>query len=63
MKLSVVIVNYNVKFFLAQCLHSLFKATEKVSTEVIVVDNASTDGSEAYITRFFPQVKYIYNRS
>ena len=61
MKLSVVIVNYNVKFFLAQCLHSLFKATEKVSTEVIVVDNASTDGSEAYITRFFPQVKYIYN--
>lgn len=39
MKLSIVVVNYNVKYFLEQCLHSVFKASEQLETEVFVVDN------------------------
>ena len=53
MKLSVVIVNYNVKHFLEQCLCSLEQAAAGVDHEVIVVDNASTDGSTEYITSRF----------
>ena len=59
MKLSVVIVNYNVKYFLEQCLHSLEQAAAGISHEVIVVDNASTDGSTAYITSRFPNIKWM----
>ena len=61
MKISVVIVNYNVKYFLAQCLHSLFKSLKGVEFEVFVIDNASVDSSKEYITQLFPQVTYIYN--
>ena len=50
MKISVVIVNYNVKYFLAQCLQSLFKSLKEIESEVFVVDNASSDDSMAYIT-------------
>lgn len=50
MELSVIIVNYNVKYFLEQCLESLFLALGSFKeSEVFVVDNASTDGSEEYI--------------
>ena len=59
--LSIVIVNYNVCCFLEQCLLSVCDAVEGISHEIFVVDNASTDGSEAYISARFPQVKYIYN--
>lgn len=52
MKLSVIIVNYNVQFFLAQCLNSALKALENVSGEIIVVDNASTDGSKEFFTNY-----------
>lgn len=45
MQLSIIIVNYNVKHFLAQCLKSVFAATQKIAAEIIVVDNNSTDGS------------------
>lgn len=65
MKLSVVIVNYNVKYYLEQCLYTLYKAIDTASrdfsTEVIVVDNASTDGSGTYIPQRFPKLTYIYN--
>ena len=57
MKLSVIIVNYNVKYFLEQCLNSLEQAAQGISHEVIVVDNASTDGSTEYITARFPYVR------
>jgi GT2 family glycosyltransferase len=57
--LSVIIVNYNVKYFLEQCLHSVLKAAEDVETEVIVVDNHSTDESLAYLAPRFPDVKFI----
>lgn len=59
MKLSVVIVNYNVKYFLEQCLHSLEQAAAGIDHEVIVVDNASTDGSTEYITKRFPAIKWM----
>lgn len=62
MKLSIVIVNYNVKHYLEQCLYSVCKAIDNLSAEVLVVDNASADGSEEYITTRFPNVTYIYNK-
>ena len=46
MKLTVVIVNYNVKYYLEQCLVSLYQAINDIFSEVVVVDNASTDGSK-----------------
>lgn len=58
-KLSVIIVNYNVKYFLEQCLLSLEQAAMGVEHEVIVVDNASDDGSTEYITSRFPKIKWI----
>lgn len=60
-KLSIVIVNYNVKHFLEQCLISVFKALKSTSAEVFVVDNNSVDGSCALIKEKFPQVKLIEN--
>lgn len=62
MKLSIVIVNYNVKFYLEQCLRSLFLSAEGIETEVFVVDNNSTDGSVAYLRERFPNVRYIENK-
>lgn len=59
MKLSVVIVNYNVKFYLEQCLHSLQKATKDIECEVYVVDNHSRDGSVDYLSCRFPRVNII----
>lgn len=56
--LSVIIVNYNVKYFLEQCLFSVFKAGKNIAMEVIVVDNNSTDGSAQYIQSIFTKVRY-----
>lgn len=61
MKLSVIIVNYNVRLFLEQCLDSLSRALQGIESEVIVIDNASTDGSEDYIRPLYPDVKFVYN--
>ena len=60
--LSVIIVNYNVKVFLEQALHSILKALEGISSEVFVVDNASRDGSVALIKKKFPDIKLIENK-
>lgn len=62
MKLSVVIVNYNVKHFLEQCLNSVFESAKHCETEVFVVDNNSVDGSCAMVKSRFPQVKLIENK-
>lgn len=61
MTLSVIIVNYNVKYFLEQCLFSVVKAAAQLPAEIIVVDNLSTDGSMAYLKPKFPQVNFIEN--
>ena len=62
MKLSVVIVNYNVKFYLEQCLRSLYLSAEGIEMEVFVVDNNSSVGSIAYLRERFPNVRYIENK-
>ena len=62
MKLSVIIVNYNVRHFLEQCLHSVFRATENMDTEVFVVDNNSVDGSCQLVREKFPRVILMENK-
>ena len=52
-QLSIIIVNYNVKYFLEQTLRSCFPACETIRAEIIVVDNHSQDGSVAHIERTF----------
>jgi len=59
MDLSVIIVNYNVKEFLQNLLDSLKKAFHSLSTEVIVIDNASDDGSVEIIREKYPWVNLI----
>ena len=62
-KLSVVIVNYNVKHFIEQCLFSVLKASEKIECEVFVVDNNSVDGSVTLVKEKFPEVQLIVNKT
>jgi len=62
MKLSVIIVNYNVTFFLEQCLYSVQKAMKDLQAEVIVVDNNSVDGSVEMLREKFPWVTCLANR-
>ncbi|HYH14199.1 MAG TPA: glycosyltransferase, partial [Flavisolibacter sp.] len=59
MTLSVIIVSYNVKYFLEQCLYSVEKAVKDMAAEIIVVDNASIDNTVPYLQERFPQVHYI----
>ena len=59
MKLSVIIVNYKVKHYLEQCLRSVAEASRGIAVEVIVVDNASGDGSVEYLSERFPDVTII----
>jgi GT2 family glycosyltransferase len=63
MKLSVIIVNYNVKYFLEQCLLSVQKAMNGIDGEIIVVDNNSVDGSVEMLRKKFPGIKHIANTS
>lgn len=61
MDLSVILVNYNVKEFLSNCLESVYRAAEGLSFEIIVVDNASADGSKEFLEPKFPGVHFIWN--
>ena len=61
MKLSVIIVNYNVRAYLEQCLRTVFKALEGMEGDVFVVDNQSTDGSVEMVREKFPRVKLVAN--
>ena len=60
--LSVVIVNYNVEYFLEQCLNSVLKARQKNNIEIFVVDNNSSDGSVEMVKQKFPNVILIANK-
>ncbi len=62
MKVSVIIVNYKVKYYLAQCLHSVLKAMDGIDGEIIVVDNDSQDDSIDYARELYPQVTFIENK-
>lgn len=59
MKLSVVIVSYNVKYYLEQCLSSLYRSLKGIEFEIFVVDNHSKDGSVEYLSERFPNVRII----
>ncbi len=61
MDVSVIIVNWNTKRLLQDCLESLYVQGGNVDTEVIVVDNASTDGSVEMVRDDFESVKLIEN--
>ncbi len=62
MKLSIIIVNYNVEHFLEQCLHSVRKACKNITAEIFVVDNNSVDGSIHMLQQKFPEVRVIANK-
>lgn len=61
MQLSVIILNYNVCYFLEQTLRSVLRALKEIDSEIIVIDNASTDGSCQMVKQKFPSVKLIEN--
>ncbi len=61
-KIAVIIVNYNVEFFLEQCLNSVKKALKNVSGEVFVVDNNSIDNSVSMVKTKFPDYQLIENK-
>ena len=62
MKLSVIIVNYNVRYFLEQCIISVQKATRAIDAEIIIVDNKSTDDSCDMVKDSFPLITLIENK-
>ncbi|MFD1064058.1 glycosyltransferase family 2 protein [Winogradskyella litorisediminis] len=62
MKLSVVILNYNVRYFLELCLLSVQKSISNLDAEIIVVDNNSTDDSCDMVKANFPKVILIENK-
>ena len=53
MKLSVIIVNYNVQYYIEQCINSVERAVSGIDAEIFVVDNASQDGSVEYLKKKF----------
>lgn len=63
MDVSIIIVNWNTRDILYECLKSVFKQTNWVEFEVIVVDNASIDGSQKMVKSKFPQGTLIQNQS
>ena len=61
MDVSVIIVNWNTESFLRDCLRSVFEATRGIQFEVIVIDNASSDGSVGLVEKEFPQARLVKN--
>ncbi|MBG6187308.1 glycosyltransferase family 2 protein [Flavobacterium sp. CAN_S2] len=61
MQLSVIILNYNVRYFLEQCVLSVENALKTIDGEIIVIDNNSSDDSCAMMKQRFPNVKLIQN--
>jgi GT2 family glycosyltransferase len=61
MDLSVIIVSYNVRYFLEQCLVSVYRAAENIDCEIFVVDNSSSDGSSSMVSNKFPDIRLINN--
>ena len=62
MQLSVIILNYNVRYFLEQCVLSVQNALGTIDGEIIVIDNNSQDDSCAMMQKLFPDVKLIQNK-
>jgi GT2 family glycosyltransferase len=62
MQLSIIILNYNVRYFLEQCVLSVQRALENIDGEIIVIDNASFDTSCEMMKTKFPHIKLIENQ-
>ena len=62
MQLSVIILNYNVRYFLEQCVLSVQKALSTIDGEIIIIDNNSSDDSCVMIKALFPNIKLIENK-
>jgi O-antigen biosynthesis protein len=62
MKLSVIIVSYNVKKFLSECLASVDRAVSGIDSEIFVIDNNSPDGSSEMVRKQFPHVRLVSNK-
>lgn len=62
MKLSVVILNYNVRYFLEQCIRSAQYAVRGIDAEIIVIDNNSSDDSCSMVKELFPKITLIENK-
>jgi len=62
MDITIVIVNWNTKTLLRNCLKSVYQTVKEIPFEIIVVDNASHDGSVAMIAQEFPDVSVIENK-
>lgn len=62
MKVSVVIVSYKVPFHLLLCLNSLEKALKNLESEIIIVDNASSDETQEILPTYYPNLKFIQNK-
>src|SRR5690606_33434554 len=61
MELSVIIVNYNVNYSLAQWPYSMQEGCASLQYAIIVMDNGSNDGSREYLPEKVPDVKFIWN--
>jgi len=59
--LSIIIVNWNTRDLLAQCLQSVYETVQGLECEIFVVDNASSDGSAAMVRERFPCVRLVEN--
>lgn len=62
MKLSVIILNYNVSYFLRQCILSVQESLVGIESEIIVVDNNSQDDSNKMVQHYFPDISFIQNK-
>jgi len=60
-RVSIVIVNYNVRYFLRQCIQSILSSRTEAELEIIVVDNASLDGSVEMLKQEFPEIVLVSN--
>ena len=58
-KLSIVIVSYNVKYYVAQCITSVLRSQGGVDADITVVDNHSQDGTVEFLRKRFPSVKVV----
>lgn len=61
-KISVVIVNYNARYFLKNCISSVLKSAGLTDLEIIVVDNNSADDSSKMLKKDFPDIRLIQNK-
>ena len=59
MDLTIVVINFNTKELTRKCLDSILKNTKNLLYEIVVVDNASTDGSQTFLLRLYRKIRFI----